>query len=255
MQNTIFEVWRNISGSGMLLALYILAVVFLLYTEKEKYKRILFVFIPGFWLIVLFLPVTYRLIAEWIDEELYYRFFWMLPVTATIAYSLAKGIGLCSGRTKKYAVIGSLLLVMLCGDFVYNNSRYSIAENPYHVPESVVEICDSIHIEGREVMAVFPENLMQYVRQYDSTVCMPYGRDTLVAGWKIDHALRSEMEAEVLDGKRLGSEAWDALCVYIIIPEDKAYEGDLVADLADQGYIWKDTICGYRLFYNEFMLF
>ena len=80
MQDTAFIVWQNISGSGMLTALYVCAVVFLFFQEKETYKRILLVYLPVFWIGVLLLPVTYRVMAEVIDEEIYYRFFWMLPM-------------------------------------------------------------------------------------------------------------------------------------------------------------------------------
>ena len=56
------------------------------------------------------------------------------------------------------------VLVMLSGSFIYSNEFFNRAENLYHVPQSVVDICDAIEVEGREVMAVFPAELLQYVR-------------------------------------------------------------------------------------------
>lgn len=255
MQNTAFGVWQNISGSGMLTALYICALVFLFFYEKETYKRILVVYLPMMWLMVLWLPITYTMIAEIIDEELYYRFFWMLPMTLTIAYALVCVYHLYQGRYQKAVFVLLAATVMLCGDFVYDNWRYTKAQNQYHVPQSVVEICDLIHAEGREVMAVFPSELMQYVRQYDGTICMPYGRNVLVSDWKINHELNDIMEAEILDADQLGKVASDAdsdfKCVYIIVRTDKETTEDLETALARYGYVWKAQIDAYEVYYND----
>ena len=253
MQNTVFGVWQNISGSGILTALYICVLVFLFFCEKEKYKRILLIYLPAFWLMLLFLPITYQIIAEIVDEELYYRFFWMLPMTLVIAYGLVQAYQLYQGKYRKIVAAGLVALLALGGDFVYNNWRYSPAENFYHVPQSVAEICDLMHAQGREVMAVFPEELMQYVRQYDSTICMPYGRNVLVPDWKIDHPLNEIMEAEVLNSKLLGETASSAehSCVYIVVREGQKATGDITRDLAAYGYEQKARMHGYCVYYND----
>lgn len=253
MQNTAFGVWQNISGSGVLTALYVCALVFLFFQEKEKYKRILLVYLPAFWIGILFLPITYRIIAEIIDEELYYRFFWMLPMTLVIAYALVQAYHLYCGAYKKLLALGTAAVLVFCGDFVYDNWRYSAAENQYHVPQSVVDICDLMHAEGREVMAVFPSELMQYVRQYDSTICMPYGRNVLVADWKINHPLCDVMEEETLDGEVLGEMASVYSCVYIVVREEKDTTEGFDEALADSGYVLKSEMHGYRIYYNDEM--
>ena len=247
MQDTAFGVWQNISGSGMLTALYVCAVLFLFFREKETYKRILLIYLPVFWIVILLLPITYHLVAEIIDEELYYRFFWMLPMTLVIAYTLVQIYHLYHGKYKKLAAIGLAAVIMVSGDFVYNNWRYTKAENIYHVPDCVVKICDLMHIEGREVMALFPMELMQYVRQYDSGVCMPYGRNVLVQDWNIEHPLYDLMEAEVVDAEGLGKQALQSGCVYIVLQKDREVSGDL----ADSGYTLISTIQDYQIYYNE----
>lgn len=247
MQDTAFVVWQNISGSGILTALYVCAVIFLFFQEKENYKRILLVYLPAFWIGVLLLPVTYKVVAEVIDEELYYRFFWMLPMTLTIAYALVQAYHLYQGRYRKVAAIGIVLLIVVCGDFVYDNWRYEKADNIYHVPESVVQLCDLMHAEGREVMALFPMELMQYVRQYDSTICMPYGRDVLVEDWRINHPLYDIIKKEQIDGDALGDTAKQYGCVYVVVEEER----EMTGDLTPYGYVLKDTCHGYKVFYND----
>lgn len=247
MQDTAFVVWQNISGSGMLLALYVCASLFLFFREKERFKRILLVYLPALWIGILLLPFTYELVATFIDEELYYRFFWMLPMSLVIAYAAVEVYHLCQGKYKRLAIVGLVLCMILSGDFVYDNWRYSKAENVYHVPDSVVDICDLMHAEGREVMAAFPMDLLQYVRQYDSTICMPYGRNILVVNWGINHPLYEAIEAETVDLTILGEIAAMYNCAYVVLAEAKKCEGDL----SGAGYVLKDTLHGYHIYYND----
>lgn len=239
-------VWQNISGSGMLTALYIGAVVFLFYKEEETYKRILFVYLPILWLGILFLPITYQLISTFIDEELYYRFFWMLPMTLVISYALIQAYHGYRGRYRRALATAMAVLIMLCGDFLYDNWRYTRAENVYHVPESVVELCDFMHAEGREVMAVIPTELMQYIRQYDSTICMPYGREMLMDDLKLYHPLYNIMEQEMIDSDLLVEMASQYGCVYIVLKQDK----ERTKEVDGFGYEQVNTICGYEVYYN-----
>lgn len=247
MQNTAFVVWQNISGSGMLAALYVCAVIFLFFYEKTIYKRILLVYLPLLWITILLLPVTYRFVAGVIDEELYYRFFWMLPMTLVIAYALVQLLHLYRGKHTWILPLAGVLMIIVCGDFVYNNWRYTKAENVFHAPDSVVQMCDMMHAEGREVLALFPMELMQYVRQYDSTICMPYGRDVLVEDWFVLHPLYDIMEAEVLDLDALGAGAVEYGCAYVVVREEQDKTGDITAS----GYVMKDTISGYQIYYSN----
>lgn len=247
MQNSAFLVWQNVSGSGMLVALYVCALLFLFFHEKETYKRILLIYLPLFWIAVLLLPVTYRVISTVIDEELYYRFFWMLPMSLVIAYTLVQLYHLYAGKYKKLLAVLLALVLIISGNFLYDNWRYSKAENQYHVPQNVVDICDLIHTEGREVMALFPMELMQYVRQYDGTICMPYGRNVLVADWEMWHPLYFMFEIYETDAEAIFKEAANYECSYIV-----AKEGKLSVDaVKESGYELVDTLHGYDVFYND----
>lgn len=247
MQDTAFTVWQNISGSGMLAALYVCAVVFLFFWEKETYKRILFVIFPAFWIGVLMLPITYKVVAEVIDVEVYYRFFWMLPMTLVIAYTFVQVYHLYCGKYKRLTAVCLVLVLVCSGDFVYNNWRYSKAENKFHVSDTIVEICDLMHVDGREVMALFPMELMQYVRQYDSTICMPYGRNVLVDDWNINHPLYNMMEEGVLDCEELAEAAALYECSYVVFSTAREKKGEMTTG----GYVLKDTVGGYQIYYND----
>ena len=125
--------------------------------------------------------------------------------------------------------MGAVLLSVISGSFVYNNRYFTKAQNLYHVPDSVVHICDAIEIPGREVTAVFPLDMVQYVRQYSPVVCMPYGREILVEKWNewaIQNDLCDVMESDRIDAVELGTLAREQNCVYIVLPESKVVAGD-----------------------------
>ncbi len=118
--------------------------------------------------------------------------------------------------------------IIICGSYIYDNPNFVKAQNPNHVPDSVVFICDTIEVPGREVMAAFPLELVQYVRQYSPLVCMPYGREMLVQrpGWRHESALCEAMEEKEMDLKRLVPLAREAGCHFCILRADKAVLGE-----------------------------
>lgn len=241
------EFFRLYMGTGLIVIFFLAAVIYLLFTEKRKPVRILFVYMPVIVLLLFFNPLVAKLVYDYADSEIYYRILWLLPVTVVIAFAVVQ---LCGRLQKKkqipFAVVAAVL-IMVSGSYIYHNGFYNKAENIYHVPQSVVEICDAIEVEGREVMAVFPEELLQYVRQYSPVVCMPYGREITVDRWNYSMELYDVMEAEVIDAKRLCELARAHACAYIILPDEKEVDGDLneyqFADFgATEGYvIYKDS--------------
>lgn len=94
-------------------------------------------------------------------------------MTVIIAYAGVLFYGKKKGRARILTAAVLAILIMVSGNYVYDDVFFREAENQYHVPETVVDICDAIRVEGREVLALFPADMVQYVRQYDPTICMP----------------------------------------------------------------------------------
>lgn len=221
------EFFRLYMGTGLIVIFFLAALVYLFLTENRKPVRILFLYMPVVVLLLFFNPLVTKLVYEYADEEIYYRILWLLPVTLVLAYAVVKIYG--ELETKKRVLFGgtAALLIMVSGSLIYNNGFFSKAENMYHVPQSVVEICDAIEVEGREVMAVFPKELLQYVRQYSPVVCMPYGREITVDRWNYSTQLYDVMEAKEIDAGKLSELAREQSCAYIILPRDKVVNGNL----------------------------
>lgn len=241
------EFFRLYMGTGLVVIFFLAALVYLFLAEKSKPIRILFLYMPVLVLLLFFNPLVTKLVYEYADDEIYYRILWLLPVTMVLAYTVVKIYG--ELQAKKRVLFGgtAAILIMVSGSLIYNNGFFGKAENIYHVPQSVVEICDAIEVEGREVMAVFPKELLQYVRQYSPVVCMPYGREITVDRWNYSLELYDVMEAEEIDAGKLSELARKYACAYIILPQDKVVNGNLnnydFANFgATEGYvIYKDS--------------
>ena len=162
------------------------------------------------------------------EEEIYYRLLWMLPMSIVIAYAAVKFLG----NIKKKWLQGVLLFllavyIIVGGHLIYESPQFSKAQNVYQLPDAVIHICDAIEVPGREVMAVFPHELVQYVRQYSPYVMMPYGYDALVERWGMPDELEIEMRKEISDAERLAELARERNCHYIILNQGHVVEGTL----------------------------
>lgn len=228
-------VYRAYMGNGMIAILFVGAVIYLALTEKDKNTRIIFVYMPVLVLLFFFSPLTAKIVSVMADDEIYYRILWLLPVVPTLALTAVRL--LAKTRGKRRLLLGGALggMVLLSGTLVYTSPHFHRAETIYHVPGYVVDICDAIEVEGREVMAAFPPEFLQYVRQYSPVVCMPYGREQLVARWGFSDELYLEMTAEEIDTERVALLARQRLCHYVVVHRDRVLKGTFEE-------------CGYEVF-------
>lgn len=246
MLQKVFALYEGYVGTGMMAGLFLVALLYLFLKEKNKTARIMFIYMPLAVLVLYFCPLFAKIVYTFVGEEIYYRTLWLVPMVPVLAYGAVSVVINCEEK-KRVAVCAALCgIVILSGSMVYKSPYFSRAENSYHVPETVVEICEAIEIEGREVKAVFPKELLQYVRQYTPYVYMPYGREVLVDrwGWWSRPELYLLMEEEVLSADKIAEEARKNGCHYLIFSEEKEVEGSF----EKQGYRLFDTIDNYRIY-------
>lgn len=243
----IMAVYKAYAGTGMIAALFLCGVIYLLLTEKKQNIKIMFVYMPILVLLFFFNPLTAKIVSVMADDEIYYRILWLLPVTPVLALTAVR---LLERVGRKYRLLlGGALggIIVLSGSLVYASPYFSRAENMYHVPQHVADICDAIQVEGREVMAAFPPEFLQYVRQYSPVVCMPYGREQLVERWGFYDELYVEMTAPEIDVQRVAQLAKESLCHYVVVHESRTLKGSFEAC----GYEVFDRIDGYVIYVDN----
>ncbi len=242
MRSFALETFVKYMGTGLMLIWFLLALLYLFVYEKRKPRRILFVYAPLVTLLLFFNPLFSRLLGALMGEEVYFRTCWILPVIMEIAYCVAEIAGRLKGRRGAAFVAAAFFTVMVSGKLVYVNPLYSLAENSYHVPDSVVHICDAIRVPGREVMAAFPKELLLYVRQYSAYVCMPYGREVVMGVPDEFYEIMEETDSVELE--RLVPLSRAAGCHFVILSEDREIDGAA----ADYGWIIFAELDGYIIY-------
>lgn len=235
MWSDVVALYRNYMGTGLIVIWFVISLVYLWVNEKRTYMRILFLYLPVITLALFFNPLFALPVYRMLKGGIYYRILWLLPITPVLAYTCASICGRFldgkPGNWKKKLLAcaygaGLAGMIAVSGSYIYSNPNYIKAQNMYHVPDAVVHVCDAIRVPGREVMAVFPLEMVQYVRQYSPYVCMPYGRDMFLDVWNDNIPLCNVMEAEIVDMERLVPLVRAAGCHYCILRADKPLEGN-----------------------------
>lgn len=237
------EIFRNYMGTGLVVIWFLAALIYLFLCEKRKDRRILFVYFPTAVLLLFFNPLFMRAVFAAIGEAVYFRICWILPVILVIAYAAVKIWEKLNGVAQALFAVAAAALIVLSGKPVYENSLYGRAENIYHVPESVVQICDVITVPGIEVKAVFPQELLLYVRQYAPRVLMPYGRNSY------DEELNNfllAMERDVVDLEELAPYVDAKGCHYVILRDTQ----EILQDPEDYGWEPFGQTDGYIIYRN-----
>jgi len=217
MLSDILMIIKDYMGTGLVSILFLLSLTYLSITEKERSKRVCLIGIPVLVLVFFLCPVSYRIYGMISEKVTYYRLLWLIPVTPVIAYT---GVKICvrfSGLKQNLCILAAAGLFAVSGRLMYSDFYMIKAENIYHMPVQVVDICDALHIEGREVMVLMPYEFQQFVRQYDPNICIPYGREYMMNIFAEPDDLRDAMVAEHRDPELVGRLATDRGCHYIVI--------------------------------------
>lgn len=239
-------IFKLYMGFRIQIVLYLAAVIYLLVTEKDRGKRVVMLYTPLIILLLFFCPLFRKLfVALGMDGETYYRILWLIPMGVTIAY------GACRvwEKHKRIGLAVMALLIVLGGTYVYNSPYVTKAENLYHIPDTVIQICDLIAPEEGEerITAAFPGDLVHFVRQYDTNIKMPYGREMVVERWDYYNEVYEVMEKpEIINARELLAATRNNYCEYIILQEDRQID----ADLTDEAYglVLLETIDGYCVY-------
>lgn len=237
-------IFKLYTGLKFLIVLFALAWAYLLITEKDKKIRLMLVYTPLLILLLFLFPISRKaFVALGLDGETYYRILWTIPMGLITVYGACK----LFGRHKRIGLIVSATLIVFCGSYVYKSPYITKAENLYHIPDTVIRICDLVAPEKETdyTIMVVPEELVYFVRQYNARIKMPYGREMVASQWDYYHPVHEAMEEmEVIDLEHLLETTRPEYCQYIVLSPTRKVEGDA----EELGLVLIATVDGYRVY-------
>lgn len=237
----ILEILSEYEGGHQLLLLYLICLIYLWKTEKNKSRRMILVYLPTICLLLFVLPPVYRIYGKLDSVRTYYRLLWMLPMSLTIAWS-----GVKLFQEKLWAGLAIVCGLVICsGQFVYSNENILKAENRLHLPQMVLDVSDYLMNEtgGEQTMAAMPVGLVQFVRQYNTKIMMPYGREMQMGSYY--NEVYEAMEQDPVNAVTL-CEALDRYdCEFLVIEATKEIQGSL----KEQGLDYLADVDGYSIWH------
>lgn len=247
---TTLSIYRNYGDSSMMTVFVIAAIVYLWITEEKKEIRLLFVYLTTAVGALFFFPLfAYAAMHFFLDEQVYYRLLWLVPMGVIVSYAVVKALGQVESKRKRIVTgLIAALLIMQSGSLVYQNAMVTKAENPYHLPSSVISVADVLRVEGREVKAVVPGEMLQFIRQYDVSIHLAYGREALVDGWS-SNPLYDAMEKRPIHSFELTDYARQQGVEYIVLRAGTPIVGSKPIEKYQFSYL--TTVENYDIYIND----
>lgn len=175
----IINTFKEYMGTGMYVALYVLACIYIYLTEVNKKNKALFVYFPILVLIVTMNPIFNKIIGGIFTPSTYWRLYWLFPLGITIAYAFVKLVNSIDEKYKKTFVgIALIILIMVSGRLIYREENYQKVGNLYKLPDEHVLVAQLIGADEEEYKkAIVPDNMVAHIRQVDANILLAYRRE------------------------------------------------------------------------------
>lgn len=244
--------WGSYAYQGFFYASLIIILIF----EKDKIKKHMYATYALILLLIVMNPITIQISKLFFGEggvaAYYPRMFAMMPLICIIAYAFVLLVDKTTGFKKLCLVAIMSAMVVMGGNCIYTEAWMQKADNQAKIPDAVVEICSYVHSDEDIVKIAVPSDIVCYIRQWDASLLMPYGRNMNEWGKLLDEATPA--------AKKVLAEAANVDCDYIVTHRTDAWWSDFYALGYEPEYIMDDYMIyhvegveGYRYTYNDLM--
>ena len=256
--NWILTTWIRYWGNGIYQYLLTLSLLFLVLRRRSRKSTQHVALYVLLFLILFFFPVSAAIIQKCIGADVYWRVLWLLPAIPLIALGATEltetlGRHLLKPSTGRKGLLTLLLVLMTaaasmtCINGMLLSDNYIRVHNYQKVPDEVAHICNLIqeHAQGKTVKLASDENIIPYVRVYDASILMPYGRRGDGAADKAAKQLYEHMYFNTFKYARIAKLAKKTDCnfIAIVLTKDSA-----VKTMDKHGYQLIGTINSYGVF-------
>ncbi|MDO5799480.1 MAG: hypothetical protein Q4Q33_10615 [Eubacteriales bacterium] len=219
MINKSLGFWNNYWGDSLFPWLLAVSVLYLLiFRHKKKTVRSLLAY-AFLELFLFFFPVTAKIIQKCIGESVYWRVLWTVPFVPVIALAMAEFVRARKRFLQPVLIVVFAVLIAFGGKEFLTEGYFHQVYNYQQVPDEVAGVCElaSLDAGGEKFLMVADEYISSYIRVYDPSIYMPFGRrgsGGAVGGRK---QLYLELNAPVFNYSNIGDYAKRVKCNYLVV--------------------------------------
>lgn len=216
----IIPVWQKYWGTGFYQYLLLMAVLYLVIWKRKQSSSRFFLGYMAVILVIFFCPFTGKLIYKCIGKKVYWRVLWLLPVIPVISYAFVECL---RNRKSKWVRAVFVILfsaaIVLMGKNVITSGNFVTVHNFQKVPDEVAAICTMVRTDAGdgEILLASDDYVASYVRVFDPSINMPYGRRKAGARRGAARKLYTRMIAAEKNYKRIAQLAKKVGCNYIVL--------------------------------------
>jgi len=244
----ILSSYSQYKGSGAYTIVFLASLLYIYVYERNEKNRTLLYHFPIFLMAIIFNPAIAYVVISVIKINVYWRVFWILPVTVVCAYAATGIIINISEKRKKFVAVTLLVLIIsIGGKLIINKENYQKSTNWYKVPTQTIEVCEILEGDSEgEILVIAPTELATYIRQYDAHIKLVYGREGNVnySDNTYRKALSNLMSSSELDVDSISMYLKKIECNYLVFRKDVT----LSDSLESYGYQYVSSTESYNIY-------
>lgn len=174
----IHDVFLEYKGTGMYIALFLVGMLYIFLTEKNKNNKTFLVYFSVFTLLIILNPLFHKCINKLLNRNVYWRTFWILPMGIIMAYAATDIIKNMANKKKKMiAFLSIVVIIMTSGKFIYTQENYRKIDNFYKIPDEFIEVTNILsRVDLKNKKAMIPTTMVEYIRQIDANIQLAFSR-------------------------------------------------------------------------------
>ena len=207
--------------------LLLIVLVFIFWKEKDDMRRLLLGVLPLLFLFIYWCPLTGMLFMKLLGENVYWRLLWLILLAVLIPYGFCLVISKLKGWMRQVVFLVGVAVIVLCGTPLLKSEEFQTSTNIYKIPQNVVAVCDLL---PGNVHALVSNRLMPYIRLYDPSITLEFGRNALayngIENPTGNQILYAEAQKEEIDVPALAPLAKEEGCTFLVFSNSRTYSDD-----------------------------
>lgn len=163
-------------GGWFWVIVYFICFIYLFIQNKNfRYKLGYPILLIG---ISLLIPFLYYKIWKPMLGDTFWRILWIMNEFVVIPLAFIEVVRrIRKNKIKIIVLVFGVGLILSMGTFAYKKNAFEIAENPYKLRQSTIDIADYLLEQDEKPLIVTERKVYNQIRQYSDDIHLLYGRD------------------------------------------------------------------------------